>query len=682
MTDRIKRQLEYIEKREHRKFRRELTEEELNSILPQIYNKDLSYMRRAVLRLKLFLEHETPIILPDTQIQGLRTIIEFPDLYAPGEMDEIKKDHYVHEKGKVTNLAWDVETVLKEGLEGRRNRLMTGKKQDLEYVECTNETIDFVEAFADRYAEALKENGNTEHGEMISRVVRYGADTCLEALQLFRILHFALWCSWCYHNTVGRFDQWFYSFYKADKERGVTDEEIFELIEDFFLSFNRDSDLYYSLAWGDNGQSAVLGGCLANGESAVNELTYMALEASKQLRQIDPKINLRVDKNTPDELYEKATELTKIGLGFPQYANDDVVIPCLESWGYSTEDARNYAIAACWEFIIPHVAMDIVNVAGLPVAEVVRKEIINHLDECSSTDELFMFVKDALRERAVEMAATVKNLHLEPAPIISMLMKNCLEDGLDISTGSKYNNLGFHGTGLSCGADQLAAVDSLVFKQGKVTKERLINGMETNFENDMDLRYLLRNEADKMGRDENANEIGDRLLGMFADAFDGIKTERGGICRMGTGSAMYYVTHGEALGATADGRDAGDYLPANFSESMFMTNSGPISILRGFSPDNLLRTSNGGPLTLELSDTVFENEDSIKKVASLVKSYTLMGGHQLQLNAVNREKLLDAKAHPERHQNLIVRVWGWSGRFVDLGECYQNQILKRVEFKI
>lgn len=682
MTENMKRQLEYIESRKHREFRRELTQAELDDILPQIYDKNLSYMRRATLRLKLFLEHETPVLLPDTRIHGLRTIIEFPDIYAPGEMEEIKKTHWVHEKGKVTNMAWDVSTVLAEGLEGRRQRLENGKKQDPEFVECVNETIDFTEAFADRYAEALIAAGNKEHGEMISRVIRNGAETMLEALQLFRLLHFTLWASWCYHNTVGRFDQWLYPYYQADKAKGMTDEEALEIIEDFFLSFNRDSDLYYSLAWGDNGQSIVLGGMLPDGSCGVNELTTMSLTASKELRQIDPKINLRVDKSTPTELFELGTELTKIGLGFPQYANDDVVIPCLEHWGYSTEDARNYAIAACWEFIIPNVAMDIPNIGGLPIAECVRNAIVNHLNECENTEDLFGFVKDEIFKKAAEMTEQVKNLYMEPSPYHSILVQNALENGRDVSEGATYNNYGFHGTGLSCGADQIAAVDSMIFREKRITKDRLLKGMETNFENDPELRHLLRNDADKMGREESANEIGDRLLGIFADSLEGIHNERGGIFRAGTGSAMYYVWHGENLGATADGRDAGDYLPANFSESMFMTNSGPLSVLLGFAPKNLIRTSNGGPMTFELHDTVFKTEDSVKKVAALVRAYILQGGHQLQINAVNREKMIAAQKNPKEYQDLIVRVWGWSGHFVELDACYQNQIIKRVEFGV
>jgi len=643
---------------------RELTQSELDSILPIIRDRNLSYMQRVTLRLKLFLDYETPVILSDTKIQGQRTIKSFPDIYDDAELAEIKKTHYVHEKGQVTNLAWDVYNVLHDGLEGRRNRLMNGAKSDREFVEFTNQTIDIAISFADRYED-----------EMLSRIIRYGAKTTHEALQLFRILHFILWTSGCYHNTVGRFDQWLYPFYLSDKNNGVSDDEIFELIKDFFKSFNRDSKLYYGMTMGDNGQSLVIGG-------TVNELTYMVLRASLDLRQIDPKINLRVNKSTPPELYELATELTKIGLGFPQYCNDDVVIPCLMNWGYDEADAQNYALAACWEFIIPGVAMEIPNINGMPIAEIVHNCIMNHLTDCNSTADLMAYIKAALRSRAVEMAEAVKNIYIEPTPYLSLLMSDCLDNGRDISAGAKYNNYGFHGTGLSCAADQIAAIDSLIFTKGKITAQRLLDGLRTNFDSDAELRYLLRNEADKMGRDENADRIGNELLGLFTDSTAGLENERGGIFRTGTGSAMYYVWHSENLPATADGRDAGAFIPANYSPSLFLKNSTPLSVLKGFASDNLIRCCNGGPVTLELHDTVFKDEESVKKVASVVRTYIMLGGHQLQLNAVNKEKLLAAQSDPANYPDLIVRVWGWSGHFVEIDKCYQDQIIARNEYKL
>jgi formate C-acetyltransferase len=683
MTERIQRLRLFLEERKHRKFRRDLTRTELDVILPAIRDDSISYMRRHTLRLKLFLEAENPVLLPDTRIYGLRTITSFPDIYSENELKQIKETHYVHEKGKVTNVSWAVQEVLEEGLEARRKRLLDGDQEDSEFVACAVETIDMIEEFADKYAEAITKSGAADKSASLSRSIRTGARTMAEAFQMFRILHFAIWCSDCYHNTVGRFDQWLLPFYSHDIENGIENREsALELIEDFFISFNWDSDLYYSLAWGDNGQSLVLGGMLSDGSNGVNELTKLALTAAKEIREIDPKINLRVSRETPFELYELGTELTKIGLGFPQYSNDDVVIPCLEHWGYKTKDARNYAIAACWEFIIPEVAMDIPNINGLSLAGVVRNTIVDHLEESCDMQTLLAFVKESIGEKALELTSVVQNLHLEPSPVLSILMRGCLEKGRDMSHGLEYNNFGLHGTGISCGADQLAAVKTLIFDSGTVEKKRLLQAMETDFAGDHELQWLLRNKAPKMGRDESADELGDILLGYFADSLENLRNERGGIWRAGTGSAMFYVWHSRELPATADGRGAGEYLPANFSPSLFLTNSGPLSVLLGFSPKSLLRASNGGPMTLEIHDTVFNDEANIKKVADLVRAYIQNGGHQLQLNAVNGDKLRAAQKEPEKYRDLIVRVWGWSGHFVELDKCYQNQILKRVEFEL
>ena len=131
---------------------------------------------------------------------------------------------------------------------------------------------------------------------------------------------------------------------------------------------------------------------------------------------------------------------------------------------------------------------------------------------------------------------------------------------------------------------------------------------------------------------------------------------------------------------TADGRDANQPLSANFSPALFLQGSGPLSVLHGFALPSLPRAINGGPMTLELHDTVFGAPDSVEKVARLVQSYILQGGHQLQLNAVNRDKMLRAQVEPEKYPDLIVRVWGWSGHFVELDRPYQEQILARTEF--
>ena len=89
------------------------------------------------------------------------------------------------------------------------------------------------------------------------------------------------------------------------------------------------------------------------------------------------------------------------------------------------------------------------------------------------------------------------------------------------------------------------------------------------------------------------------------------------------------------------------------------------------------KTINGGPLTIEIHENVFAHTDGIEKVALLVQSFIKKGGHQLQLNAIAREKLLDAQKHPEKYPNLIVRVWGFSAYFKDLPDEYKDYLIER-----
>ena len=177
---------------------------------------------------------------------------------------------------------------------------------------------------------------------------------------------------------------------KADLEKGaITEDEAYDLVVDFFLSFNKDSDTYVGVQQGDNGQSMVLGGMDENGNEVFNLLSKMCLKASEELKMIDPKINLRVNKNTPIEIYELGSRLTKAGLGFPQYSNDDIVIDGLKKLGYSEKDARDYVVAACWEFIIPNVGADIANIGAMSYPKAVDIALHNNLENAETYEEEF-----------------------------------------------------------------------------------------------------------------------------------------------------------------------------------------------------------------------------------------------------------------------------------------------------
>ena len=526
----------------------------------------------------------------------------------------------------------------------------------------------------DRYRALAKEQGRADVVSVLDRVPRYGARTFREALQFFRILHFALWLEGDYHNTIGRFDQYMYPYYRHDLDAGILSrDEAFDLLCDFFLSFNKDSDLYFGAQQGDNGQSMVLGGSDVAGNDCYNELSELCLRASGELRLIDPKINLRVNKNTSLEVYEEGSKLTRVGLGFPQYSNDDVVIPGLVEMGYDYEDAVNYVVAACWEFIIPGVGDDIVNLCAFNLAGTVDKAIRKYATTAATFDEVLTGMRQQMREDFDELVEPIKSIYYLPSPMFDLLR-----------TGRKYQNFGSHGVGIATAADSLAAVKKYVFDEKLITAEELIAAMDENFANSPELLHRLRYEAPKMGCEggEMAAELSKDVLYAFSDALAGRKNCLGGIWRAGTGTAMMYLRHANVMGATADGRLAGESFGANFSPSLFAKTAGPITVCEHFSCADLKKVLNGGPLTLEFAMSTFRDEESIQKLAQLIRYFIVRGGHQIQLNAVDPAQLREAQKDPERYRQLIVRIWGWSAYFVELDKPYQEHVIARQEYTL
>ena len=317
--------LDYILKKEHHKFRINAPE-----LAEEYKEKGLSPIERMTDRFEKLCSLETPHFLPEEKICFVRTIKNIPDCFTEDEWAELKDKYFIHELGYLSNLSPDYEDIIKCGLLAKRETAN----------EYQRRSIDAILGLVNRYKEEAIKEGKTEIAKVLERVPAYGATSFIEALQSFRIVHFALWLEGNYHNTVGRLDKYMYPYLKADMEKGLyTEETALALVEDFFLSFNKDSDLYVGVQQGDNGQSLMLGGIDKDGNEVFNLLSKLCLQASKNLLLIDPKINLRVNKNTPVETYVLGSELTKAGLGFPQYSNDDVVIDGLVKLGYDREDA-------------------------------------------------------------------------------------------------------------------------------------------------------------------------------------------------------------------------------------------------------------------------------------------------------------------------------------------------------
>ena len=657
---------EYIISKKYHQYRRDFPE--YQNLAQEYHRLGLSPKERMTRRFELLSGLETPVLLPDEKICFMRTVKQIPDCFTEEEWAEIKQKHFIHELGYMSNLSPDYERVIRVGLQALYD----------DADEYGKRIINAILNLTERYkAEAVKE-GRDDLVKVLERVPRYGATNFYEALQSFRILHYSLWLEGNYHNTVGRFDKYMYPYLKADMEKGLyTRETALEMVEDFFLSFNKDSDLYVGVQQGDNGQSMVLGGMDENGNEVFNLLSELCLEASKNLLMIDPKINLRVSKNTPLRVYELGSELTKAGLGFPQYSNDDVVIEGLVKQGYALEDARDYVVAACWEFIIPKVGADVANIGALSFPKVIDVCLHRYLTESETFDDFLEKVKEEINTECDRICGNIQDLWFVPSPFMNLMMAS------GIYEGGKYNNFGIHGTGIATAADSLAVIRKYIYDEKRFTKAELIEAVDSDFSRHSELLPILRYETPKLGNNEDLpDSMAVMLLHTFAESLKGRVNCRGGVYRAGTGSAMYYLWHANEIGASPDGRRKGEPFGTNFSPSLFARINGPLSVISSFTKPDFREAINGGPLTMEFSASMFQGPDSIQKVATLVKTFIDMGGHQMQLNAVNTQLLEDAQKHPEAHTQLVVRIWGWSAYYVELDKEYQDHVLRRQQYSV
>lgn len=658
MTDRVKALFELLKSKEYKKGRRHV--ENTDSLNPEGVDDYAALFKRV-------LAEEHPIIHKNDRL-GFHFSTD-------------RKIHWLS-----GNVSPNYSRIITDGFDKtaqtiERSIRSCSDKERIAYGEQMLKSLDYALEYVEKYREEATKTGNTELAAALSKIPHSGAETFYEACVFLKLSLFFLRATCTDHVTLGRFDQYMYPFYLHDKKNGIDDEKIFETIEELFISLNFDTDLYPGVQMGDNGQSMVLGGYDADGKSMYNELSKMCLDASLELSLIDPKINLRVNKNTPFELFESATYLTKKGLGFPQYCNDDIVVDGLVKLGYAKEDALDYVVAACWEFIIPGKGADVPNLNSFCFPAVINEVITKELDNCDTFEELLERVRAAIATNCEAIRDYHLGKPLPRHPFASVYFDGCIEKLQDVFCGgTKYNNYGCHGTGIANAADALAAVKKVIYDDKSMSKKVLLNALKADFNGYAEERNMLK-ACPKMGNnDDYVDSLATYIMRAFCDNMNGKPNGIGGIWRAGTGSAQCYLRDTDCT--TADGRKSGTPYSSSFSPSLDVKTDGLLSVLQSFTKFDLTDIINGGPLTIEIHDTVLRNDVGIKKVAMLVQKYIELGGHQLQLNSVNRDRLIDSQKHPEKYPNLIVRVWGWSGYFNELDKSFQDHIIRRTEYGV
>lgn len=679
----------FSQKRYYKVFRTDRALHLHNSI-----NKDDSFQTKFAKHFEQMCLAEEPIVFPNEKITFTRTNRNVTEAY---HFEDIEKEFDTYQKyyNPINNVCPDYRILLQKGLTGLKEEILFEKerasKKEADFLEACMLTISAIEELVIRYQKEAQKVQNYFVENLLKQVPMNPATSFAEALQSIRFISAMFHLSGNYQLGFGRMDQYLIDFYLHDMENGqLTKESAKELIGEFFISLNRDSDLYFGIQQGDNGQSLMLGGVKTDGTNAINELTYLFLEVSKELKLIDPKINLRIDSHTPRDLLKLGCELTKVGLGFPQYSNDEVIIPALVKAGYSLEDARNYTVAACWEFIIPGQGLDIVNQGAVSFPAAVDMALDNFDLQTVSEEQLDTFIKSNIQKQVRDIL-TKRDLHLLPSPLVSLFFDGAIQSKKDITQSAKYKNRGIHGSGSANAADALYIIKEYIHTNDRIKLSALHTAARHNFVGNEKLLNYVKNEAPKIG---DANKKVDielrKLFSWFADACEKYSTEQ---CRIrpGSGSAQFYVWLSDknkdwiiapSVGATIDGRLDGEPFPSSLAPAHGVKIKGLMSVLKSFSAIDYSRIINGGPITVEFSPSVFRSDEGIEKLADVIQYFVQLGNQQLQLNVLDYKVLCDAMKHPEKHSNLIVRVWGWSGYFCELAPEFQRQIINRHRYSL
>lgn len=510
----------------------------------------------------------------------------------------------------------------------------------------------------------------------------------------------------------GRFDQFMYPFYKKDKEEGrITDDEVMELLEclrikvmqlNFVGGGRTQREKWAGMARWHNW---VIGGVTPDGEDATNELSYLILEAAKDCQTPHYTITLRVHDKTPKDLMLKALEVVKTGIGMPAFVGDKSYIEYLVNQGLPLRDARDYALAGCLDVNIPGKSR--INAFGMFIVPLVFEITMNNgieprtgrqlgprtgdFESFETFDDFMKAFKEQLAY-FMSLAAEEHNILLRaqtelfPDPVHSSLMTDAMKEGKDaldrtlpFENGSALNLVGMINV-----ADSMAAVKKLVFDEKKVTKKELKAALAANWQGDgyAEMRKMCL-AAPKYGNgDYYVDSIAKELYQLWADTAVTFPTAWGGTMKPTGISITAHVPGGALTGTTPDGRYAGETLAdGTMSAAQGRDTHGPTALIRSAMTINQVPFQST-LLNMKFHPSALKSTEDLRKLSDLIKTYFSFDGKHVQFNVVNKDTLLDAQKHPERHRDLIVRVAGYSAYFVNLGKAVQDEIIARTEHQL
>ena len=575
--------------------------------------------------------------------------------------------------------------------------------------------------FAERYATeaarlAAAERNEARRAELeeIARICRkvpwQPPQTFAEALQAVWFAHMLVMAAESYPGpglSPGRVDQYLYPYYRRDLEEGrLTRDQARELLQCYWIKHNYAYD--YQGRVGTNqginssfGQLITLGGIGPDGQDASNDLTRLMLDVIGEMNLLEPKPNVRLHQNTPDDLLQRVAELIAQAQGSPFLLNfDEASIRGLEWEGLPKEQLWDYAPVGCLENTLQGCDRSGTVDVNLNIAKAVELAL-NHGKDVASGVQIgprtgdprtfrdfgaffaaFKAQLKAILHHLIDAASEADAIRaaFEPTPFLSTLVDGCADSGRDITQGgARHNYITVEGIALATAVDSVAAVKRLVFDERKVSMEELLAALRSNFEGYEEIRQTLRNKAPKFGNDDPyADDLGREVSQFWTEeAFRHTSPATGRRYRGGYLSWNYWVAYAPTTAATPDGRRRGTFLSNGVCPVDGVDREGPTAVVKSVGQLGLETAPNGASHTISLSPSLVGDSEHREKLAALLRAYGLVGGTALQINVLDAATLRAAQADPDAYRNLLVRVTGYNAYFVMLGKEIQDEIIAR-----
>ncbi|MDA8226189.1 MAG: glycyl radical protein [Desulfitobacterium hafniense] len=636
------------------------------------------------------------------------------------------------------NWAVDYKKVLEKGFLGIK-REAEEKLSTLDLVDPKNHiakapflkavitVCDAMIAFAKRYADLAREMAQKEQNEVRKKELEKIAEVCdWVPANPARTFHEAVQSQWftqlgCRIEqpttgiiSNGRIDQYLYPTFKKDMDKGLINEDVaLELLECFwlkiadFVPMNPTNALSFWEGYAHFEQT-LIGGQTREGKDATNELSFLILKSKQEFPLHYPDLSVRIHSQTPEPFLREVCNLIREGTGFPKLLNDEEIIPHLLAQGASLEDARDYTGCACTEIRMVNTSTYMVvggNInlpaalemalndgvvklkdkeqrLGVSTGDSKQFETFDELIKAFEKQVEYLMKHFYIRQTALEMTNSMRLA----APIASALHDVCMDELTDIhqplkgGVSADTGNINLNGFGTV--VESLAAIKKLVYDDKKITITELLEALQTNFEGKEPLRQLLLNAPRYGNNDPQADAVARQADEMFLSLARKFKTPNGHQYIKFV-PVTSHVGMGAALGATPNGRKAGEPLSEGISPSPGADMKGPLVTLLSIDRAKSRKYSNSLArlLNIKLSPQVVDGEKGLQDLMSLVRTFCDLKLWHLQFNILNSSILRDAQKNPEKYRNLIVRVAGYSAYFVDLSPKLQSEIINRTEHR-